>query len=137
MADGNAKFGLPELRNGMVPAWGGTFRLTRAVGLARARAVLLGEETLDASAAVASGLAIRSVGAGDGVAAAQNIVAELAAYAPKQTVAMVKQMLLAGVGADPKAASLTELLVETVLSHGSTYGSHTACPQSRPETANS
>ena len=64
----NAKLGLPEIRLGLVPGYGGTQRLPRLVGEARALEMILTARALDAQTALAWGLANRLV-EGDPVAA--------------------------------------------------------------------
>ena len=51
-----ATIGLPEVELGVVPAWGGTQRLTRAVGRARALEVMLLAKKLSADEAFEAGL---------------------------------------------------------------------------------
>ncbi len=51
-----AKIGLPELDLGTVPAWGGTARLTRTVGRARALDMILRARKIDGAEALAIGL---------------------------------------------------------------------------------
>ena len=51
-----AKIGLPEIELGVVPAWGGTQRLTRTVGRARALEVMLLGKKLSAEEALDAGL---------------------------------------------------------------------------------
>jgi enoyl-CoA hydratase/carnithine racemase len=51
-----ARFGLPDLRAGRLPCWGGTQRLPRVVGTAKATSMLLLGEILDAPAAAEAGL---------------------------------------------------------------------------------
>jgi enoyl-CoA hydratase len=51
-----AKIGLPEVELGVVPAWGGTQRLTHAVGRARALEVMLLARKLSADEAFDAGL---------------------------------------------------------------------------------
>lgn len=53
----DTQLGLPEIELGLLPAWGGTVRLPRIVGLERALAVLLGGKRLSAPEALAWGLA--------------------------------------------------------------------------------
>ncbi len=50
------KIGLPETQLGILPAWGGTTRLPRLIGLPAALPLLLGGKTLPARAAMAKGL---------------------------------------------------------------------------------
>jgi enoyl-CoA hydratase len=51
-----AKIGLPEVELGVVPAWGGTQRLTRTVGRARALEIMLLAKKLSADEAFEAGL---------------------------------------------------------------------------------
>jgi len=57
IASTTAKFGLPEVKLGLIPGYGGTQRLPRLVGLGRAMQMVLTGEMVDAEAAVAMGLA--------------------------------------------------------------------------------
>lgn len=50
------KVGLPETQLGILPAWGGTTRLPRLIGLPAALPILLGGKVLSAGAAKAKGL---------------------------------------------------------------------------------
>lgn len=51
------QFGLPEVKLGMFPGWGGTVRLPRLVGLGNAVDLICGGESIDGKAALAMGLA--------------------------------------------------------------------------------
>jgi enoyl-CoA hydratase len=55
-ASEGARIGLPELDLGTVPAWGGTARLTRTVGRARALDMILRAKKIDGPTALAIGL---------------------------------------------------------------------------------
>ncbi len=57
VASKNAFFGLPEVSLGILPAFGGTQRLTQIVGKAKALEMMLTGEMIDASAAYSTGLA--------------------------------------------------------------------------------
>lgn len=122
VAGDTAQFGLPELRSGMIPAWGGTFRLSRAIGLARARAILLGGKVLSADAALDAGVVVETVPASRTVAAAQARASELASYAPRNTIKLAKHLLTAGTRMDSSSASMMEHLAETVQSYSDSYG---------------
>jgi len=61
VAAADASFTLPELKLGMIPAYGGTQRLARAVGHARALAVMLAGDALTADEALRFGLVNRVV----------------------------------------------------------------------------
>ncbi len=61
IAADNAKFGQPEIKLGVIPGIGGTQRLTRAVGKAKAMDLILTGRMMDAAEAERSGLAARVV----------------------------------------------------------------------------
>ena len=75
----NAKLGLPEIKLGLIPGYGGTQRLPRAVGEARALEMILTAKTLDAQTALAWGLASRLV-EGDPLAAGIAFAREFSGY---------------------------------------------------------
>jgi enoyl-CoA hydratase len=57
-ASENARFGLPEVGLGIIPGFGGTQRLARLVGPARAKELIFGGEMIDAAKAKEIGLAL-------------------------------------------------------------------------------
>ena len=57
----NAKFGLPEVKLGIIPGYGGTLRLPRIVGKGRALELMLTAEMIDAQEAHRIGLANKVV----------------------------------------------------------------------------
>jgi enoyl-CoA hydratase len=57
----NARFGLPEVKLGIIPGYGGTLRLPRIVGKGRALELMLTAEMIDAAEAHRIGLANRVV----------------------------------------------------------------------------
>jgi enoyl-CoA hydratase len=61
IAADNAKFGQPEIKLGVIPGYGGTQRLTRAVGKAKAMDLILTGRMMDAAEAERSGLVARVV----------------------------------------------------------------------------
>jgi enoyl-CoA hydratase len=61
VASENAKFGQPEVKLGIAPGYGGTVRLPRLIGKARALELLLTGETIDAVEAHRIGLVNRVV----------------------------------------------------------------------------
>lgn len=56
IAVASARIGLPECRLGLIPGWGGTRRLPRLIGPARARRLMFSGEALSAEAAAGIGL---------------------------------------------------------------------------------
>ncbi|MBC7297038.1 MAG: enoyl-CoA hydratase/isomerase family protein, partial [Dietzia sp.] len=65
IAGDNAKFGQPEITLGVIPGMGGSQRLTRAVGKAKAMDLCLTGRQMDADEAERSGLVTRVVPAAD------------------------------------------------------------------------
>ncbi len=65
IAADTAKFGQPEIKLGVLPGMGGSQRLTRAIGKAKAMDMILTGRTIDAAEAERSGLVSRVVPAGN------------------------------------------------------------------------
>jgi enoyl-CoA hydratase len=65
LAADTAKFGQPEIKLGVIPGIGGSQRLTRAVGKAKAMEMILTGRTIDAAEAERAGLVARIVPAAD------------------------------------------------------------------------
>ncbi|MEQ1708657.1 MAG: enoyl-CoA hydratase [Terricaulis sp.] len=88
----NAKFGQPEITLGVMPAWGGSQRLTRSVGKAKAMDLCLTGRMMDAAEAERCGLVSRIVAADqlmdEAMAAAKKIAAlgRLSTIANKEAV---------------------------------------------------
>jgi enoyl-CoA hydratase len=61
IASDKAKFGQPEIKLGVMPGWGGTQRLTKAVGKAKAMDLILTGRMMDAAEAESAGLVARVV----------------------------------------------------------------------------
>jgi enoyl-CoA hydratase len=78
----DATFGQPEVRIGVMPGGGGTQRLTRAIGKARAMAMILTGEPIDARTAEGLGLVSRVVPSDDTVDAALELAGRIAALPP-------------------------------------------------------
>lgn len=69
LASPGAKMGLPEIKLGLIPGYGGTQRLPRLIGEARAMEIILTAKTVDAAEALRIGL-VHEVIDGDLLAAA-------------------------------------------------------------------
>jgi len=91
-ASETARFGQPEVRLGVIPGFGGTVRLARRVGLARARELLFTGETIDATEALRIGVVNRVLEPGQLLPAAVRTAAAVAACAPL-AVASAKRAL--------------------------------------------
>ena len=79
----NARFGTPEIRIAAFPGDGGTQRLPRAVGKARAMFMVLTGEHVDGCTAAAWGLATECVPTERTVRRALEIAACVASYSPR------------------------------------------------------
>ena len=90
LAADTAKFGQPEINLGVIPGSGGTQRLTRAVGKAKAMEMVLTGRMLSAEEAERANLVARVVPAGELVAEAIKLAARIGALSPV-AVAMAKQ----------------------------------------------
>jgi enoyl-CoA hydratase len=82
IASERARLGLPEVRLAVTPGAGGTQRLPRVVGLARAKELILTGKVLTAEEAERIGLVNRTVPAGEALAAADALAAEIALRGP-------------------------------------------------------
>lgn len=96
LAAEGAVMGLSEVRLGIMPGAGGTQRLARLVGVARAKELVLTGRRIDAARALAIGLVSQVVPAAELGRAGQELAAELAACAPL-SVAMAKRAIDEGV----------------------------------------
>lgn len=90
-----ARFGQPEVKLGAIPGFGGTVRLARRVGLARASELLFTGETIDAAEAHRIGLANRVVEPAELMPEARRTAGLIAARAPL-AVASAKRALREG-----------------------------------------
>jgi enoyl-CoA hydratase len=82
VASERATLGMPELRLGVIPGSGGTQRLPRVVGPARAKELILLGEIIDARTAEGHGLVNRVVPAGEAMDAAREWAATIASRGP-------------------------------------------------------
>ncbi|MDA8202622.1 MAG: enoyl-CoA hydratase-related protein [Chloroflexi bacterium] len=90
VAADDAVFGQPELRLGIIPGAGGTQRLTRAIGKARAMELILTGRNMSATEADLHGLVTRLVPADEVVHSALDLAAQIAAMPPLAVSAAVE-----------------------------------------------
>lgn len=95
LASPSAKFGQPEINLGIIPGAGGTQRLTRLVGRARAMELILTGRTFDAEEAERWGVVSRIVREGSVVDEAVKVAGEIAAKGRLSTMA-AKEAVNAG-----------------------------------------
>ncbi len=82
LASENARFGLPEVKLGIIPGYGGTVRLPRIVGRGRALELILTGEMIDAAEAHRIGLANRVVPQVELMTEAEALAKSMAANGP-------------------------------------------------------
>jgi enoyl-CoA hydratase/carnithine racemase len=114
VADTTASFGLPEVGIGILPSSGGTLRLTRLLGAARAKELILLGDRIDAERALRLGVVTEVVGEGESLPRALALAERLAAL-PPVAVAMAKQVIDATPGASDDAALALERLAYAAL----------------------
>jgi enoyl-CoA hydratase/carnithine racemase len=114
VADETAVFGLPEVELGIVPSSGGTYRLVRAVGPARAKELLLLRPRVEAAEAFRLGLVTELVPAGETLPRALELAAQVAALPPLAASA-AKQAANAIAESGREAAILVERLAYAAL----------------------
>lgn len=90
VASDTAKFGQPEITLGIVPGIGGTQRLTRAIGKAKAMDMVLTGRMMDAREAEAAGLVARVVAKDKLLDEAMSMAATIASFS-RSTVMMAKE----------------------------------------------
>jgi enoyl-CoA hydratase/carnithine racemase len=115
LADTTASLGFPELGLGILPSSGGTVRLTRLLGPARAKAMILRSERVSAQTAHRLGLVTDVVEDADVVETALDIAADLAKGPPLATQ-VTKQTIDAAAESPQRAGLLLERYAYALLS---------------------
>jgi enoyl-CoA hydratase/carnithine racemase len=110
----SARFAFTEGKLGLLPTHGGVARLVKLVGLARARDLLLGSQTIDAEQAHALGLLTEVVPDAELPAASQRLVEQALVRAP-QSYGLVKRLLLLAASADLTSATAAETIGQSLL----------------------
>jgi enoyl-CoA hydratase len=82
LASENARLGLPEVKLGIIPGYGGTVRLPRLVGRGRALELILTGEMIDAAEAYRIGLVNRVVPQPELLNSARAVAATMSANGP-------------------------------------------------------
>ena len=107
IADETAVFGFPEVGLGILPSSGGTERVTRLLGPARAKQLILLGGRIDAHEALACGLVSEVVRAGEALDRALALAHELAEL-PRLAVSVAKQ----AIDAVPEASRGVGIMLE-------------------------
>mgnify|MGYP001009944239 CR=1 FL=1 len=92
VASENAKFGLPEVSLGLIPGFGGTVRLARAVGIRKARELTYTGDIITAQEALSLGLVNRVVPAAELMNAVMKIVSTISSRGPIAVAAAKKSI---------------------------------------------
>ena len=108
------RLGMPETRVGLVPDVGGTMRLTRTVGYAMAKELIMTARLIDAEEAARIGLVNRVVAAGTQIAAAEELAREIARNAPL-AVGLAKRIIDIGHSADKSTFMDLESMAQSSL----------------------
>jgi len=108
VASTRAKIGMPEVRLAVIPGSGGTQRLPRVIGPARAKALILSGRIISATIAEHIGLVDQVVPAGEALQAADALAAEIASRGPL-AVREAKRLIDAAADLDLDAGLAAEL----------------------------
>jgi enoyl-CoA hydratase len=92
VAADNARFGQPEVKLGILPGMGGTQRLTRLVGKAKAMDLCLTGRTMEADEAERAGLVSRVVPAADLLEEAISVAATVASMSKPVTMMITESI---------------------------------------------
>ena len=114
IATADCELGLPEVRVGLVPDVGGTTRLVRTVGYAKAKELIMTGRMIGAAEAATIGLVQQVVPVGEHLAAAARLGEEIAANAPL-AVGLAKRLVDLGANVDKQTFLAMELLAQSIL----------------------
>jgi enoyl-CoA hydratase/carnithine racemase len=119
LAGESAKLGAPEVTLGLIPAYGGTQRLPRLIGAAKAKELIFTGAMISAAEALKIGLVNKTVPAGQELRAARDLAHTIAQRAPK-AVQAAKRAIIEGLEVPlPKGIEQETHLFETeVMSSG-------------------
>ncbi len=87
-----AKFGLTEIRIGLLPGWGGVTRLPLAIGLSRAREMLYCGEIVDSDEALRIGLVNRCFDSAEALYAAAGRAAQDIAFQSRAAIGAAREL---------------------------------------------
>jgi enoyl-CoA hydratase/carnithine racemase len=114
LASTQARFGFRENFLNLIPGHGGTVRLVRLVGLAKAKELIFMGDFIAATEAQAIGLVHQVVSPESLLAEAQTLAQKLLQRAP-QSLGLVKRLLLSATETDQTSALFLESLAQSVL----------------------
>lgn len=108
LAAETAKFGQPEINLGIIPGAGGTQRLPRLIGTAKAKELIFLGDIIDAPTAEKLGLVHRVVPAASLMEEARKLAAKLASK-PAVAMKMAKEAINTGINLDINSALTLEI----------------------------
>lgn len=92
VAGANAKFGLPEVSLGLIPGFGGTVRLSRAVGMRKARELIYTGDMISADDALKFGLVNKVAAPGELKQAVGSIIEKIMQRSPVAVAASKRSL---------------------------------------------
>jgi len=92
-----ARFGQPEVGLGLIPAWGGTQRMSRLIGTGKAKELIFSGQIINAQEALRIGLVNKVVPDGEELRAATDYVRMLAAKVSPLAVSQAKIAINEGI----------------------------------------
>lgn len=99
IAASSARFGLPEIKLGVIPAAGGTQRLPRLIGEGRAKELILTADIVDAETALRYGIVSRLLPPGELMPSALELAQRIAEH-PPMAVRFAKRAINRGMQTD-------------------------------------
>ena len=109
-ASDRARFGQPEVTLGLIPAWGGTQRMSRLVGKAKSKEMIFSGQLINAQEALRIGLINKILPDGEELRAATDFVRMLASKVSPLALSLAKSAINEGL----QKASLEEALAYEV-----------------------
>jgi enoyl-CoA hydratase/carnithine racemase len=104
----SARFGLPEIKLGLIPGWGGTQRLAQYVGPNRAKHLIFSGETITAEEAAVAGI-VNRITTPETVLEIAKAIAASYASGPRLAIAAAKRAVDGGHFGSPTASKGFEL----------------------------
>jgi enoyl-CoA hydratase len=114
IASDKAKFGQPEVKLGLIPGHAGTQRLTRLVGMGKAKELIFTGEIIDAAEAMSIGLVNKVFPPDALMEGVKKLAGEIAKVGPI-AVKIAKTVINRGIEADLKTANSYEMEAFSIL----------------------